>query len=287
MRNFNFLEENFTQSFNQWVNTFAKKTGSNVYSIYPQFGTGTFQIFNIERGFQVRLWECKLNDSVELHRQSQNSKSIRSFTIIFYLTPEFLLHKKSENNYQPINKIWNTVLLSNDAILDMQVLADEQIKICSINLSVEWLTQNLSKEFFNNLFEIIISGDKPICIFESSSNVEQKKIGELYNKISQKLLGNFFIHSCALYIINDFFTKLNLRNASSIINKNYNPVIFEIEKKLTNIKDAKLPSLKVLSEEFSMSESTLKRNFKKMYGKNISEYIKEKKGNSNEDLLDK
>ncbi len=271
------MEENFLESFPEWVKTFAVETQTNTFTLLPERGNGFFKIFNLEPGLQVRLWKFTVNENVFLQRHPQKSNTPCTFTIIFYLTPQVLLHKKGEHDYQPINKIWNTVFLSSNVALNMQVLRDQEVKICSINVTMEWLTKNLSTDFFSNLTKLITCAERQICIFESSSMGEQKKVSELYNINSQKLLGDFFIHSNALYVINDFFTKLNLRNITNgIINKNYNSVISEVEKRITSNTYKKLP-IQALSEEFSMSPSTLKRNFKKMYGKSISEYLKDHK----------
>ncbi len=116
--------------------------------------------------------------------------------------------------------------------------------------------------------------------FESATAAEYKMINEMFSINSQKLLGDFFIHSCTLCFINDFFTKLNLRNRDSILNKYYIPVIAEVEKRIASMPDDHQTTLKQLSKEFLMSPSTLKRNFKKMFGKNISEYLSEKKSSS-------
>ncbi|MBA2249014.1 MAG: helix-turn-helix transcriptional regulator [Chitinophagaceae bacterium] len=277
MKVFNFLEENFSQSFTQWVDTFAVETTHNNFRLLPELGTGNFKIFNIEPGLQVRLWECNLLETVTLHRLTQEIKRNRSFAIIFYLNPEAILQKKCGDNHQSINKIWNTVFLSSDAALDIDILPGKEVKICCINLSMEWLTTTLLKNNFEAVYKILIDGINPVCIFESAGNREIKKIAELYDEYSQKLLGEFFIHSWALYILNDFFTKLNSRDVKTILNQNFDPVMAELEKRIISPPGKKLHSLKKLSEEFSMSPSTIKRNFKKMFGKNITEYLREKK----------
>ncbi len=276
MKSFNFLEENFSHSFEQWVNMLAVKTGSNIYTIYPQLGNGTLQVFNIEPGLQVRLWNAVLKENVLFNRKPQTFDGGRSFTIMFYITPEAVLHKNSKDDFEPINKIWNTVLLSGNAALELQILAEREVKMCGINLSLEWAMKNLSENSFSNLFNTLIPAGNEILIFESATAAEYKMINEMFNINSQKLLGDFFIHSCTLCFLNDFFTKLNLRNRDSILKKYYFPVIAEVEKRIACMPDNHKTTLKQLSKEFLMSPSTLKRNFKKMFGKNISEYFRKK-----------
>jgi two-component system response regulator YesN len=56
-----------------------------------------------------------------------------------------------------------------------------------------------------------------------------------------------------------------------------NSVICEVEQYLNSHIKGKLPVLKALAQKFSISESTLKRQFKKRLGVNISNYFINKK----------
>lgn len=54
-------------------------------------------------------------------------------------------------------------------------------------------------------------------------------------------------------------------------------IIHRVEERLLDSLKGKCPSLKTLVGEFAMSESTLKRHFKAVYGKTIYDYYLEKK----------
>src|SRR5258708_19682421 len=67
----------------------------------------------------------------------------------------------------------------------------------------------------------------------------------------------------------------------------YVQTIRQVEQRLVQSLQDMLPSQKQLAKEFALSESTLKRHFKAIYGKTIYEYYLEKKMNLAKCLLQK
>jgi AraC-like DNA-binding protein len=106
---------------------------------------------------------------------------------------------------------------------------------------------------------------------------EKKLILELFHDSWKKSLGSFYIKTVLFKIISDFFYRIKERDSFSINKLNVDATIIEIEKYLCNSLREMLPNLKDLAEKFSLSESTLKRHFRKKYGVNMSTYFINKK----------
>jgi AraC-like DNA-binding protein len=68
------------------------------------------------------------------------------------------------------------------------------------------------------------------------------------------------------------FLKLK-REGFSTNNPCISTSVSQVEKYLSNHLTDHLPNLKDLAQKFSLSESTLKRHFKRIYGVNISTYF--------------
>jgi AraC-like DNA-binding protein len=90
-----------------------------------------------------------------------------------------------------------------------------------------------------------------------------------------------------LNLLTEFFLKIRNRVSTRRGTTLYHEEqIADAEKILMQNITSGLPDLKTLAAELSMSESTLKRYFKKIYGKNIYEYYLEKKMMHARTLLD-
>jgi len=109
-------------------------------------------------------------------------------------------------------------------------------------------------------------------------------VQELLNASWKKSFGSFYIKSSVLKIISNFFCKIKERKTFSL-NDSYFDTINKVEEYLNNHLTDTLPNLKDLAHQFAVSESTLKRHFKKRHGVNISTYFFRKKMEQAQDLI--
>ncbi len=114
-------------------------------------------------------------------------------------------------------------------------------------------------------------------LLDCMKSSEKKLVQELLDSSWKKSFGSFYIKSYVLKIISDFFCKIKDRETLSTNNHCLDASISEIEKHLTSHITGPLPDLKELAPRFSISESTLKRRFKKTYSVNMSTYFIQKK----------
>jgi AraC-like DNA-binding protein len=131
------------------------------------------------------------------------------------------------------------------------------------------------KTEFKALGDLIYTTSSSLLLFESMTTTEKKSIIELFDDSWKKSLGSFYIKTALLKIISDFFYRIKERESFSA--NTVDTVVIEVEKYLCNNLGGMLPNLKELGDKFCISESTLKRHFKKKYGVNMSTYFINKK----------
>jgi AraC-like DNA-binding protein len=286
----NYQENYSKKSFLDLIRVFGEPDEHNNLKLDPSAGTGSIQVLDIEEGLQIRIWDCNLHTELNLHRQQMDEPGQRTFTLVFYLTPESFKIESSAGFRGNISELWNTVFLSSDADLKLRIVPGKDLQCLSINFTSEWLENNLliDEDFKDHFIAQTIAEQKPFIIFESLTHNEELVINNLfYNKYHQAF-GRFFFRSKALNLLTEFFIKIKKRESAYAGASQYHETqIINAEKKIVDNIGEGLPDLKKMAHDLSMSESTLKRYFRKMYGKNIYQYYLEKKMQRARDLLDK
>jgi AraC-like DNA-binding protein len=176
------------------------------------------------------------------------------------------------------NLVWDTLFISASTNYKIYILPEQRSRCLGISFSKKWLINNVfgDSDEFDELRERF-NTTAQFSLVESMSVSEKKIIEELVENSWERPLGSFYIKSSVLNIVCDFFYKLkekedpNLAPASSIAS------LTKIEKYLSGQILSSLPNLKELSGKFNMSESTLKRHFKKRYKTTMSNYFNKKK----------
>lgn len=199
------------------------------------------------------------------------------FTLAFFLNIKGLQFADNGNFLQQ-NIIWDTVFISAVSDYKIHIAARARVHGLSISFSKRWLNNNLFEEniAFKNLKEKINTTDS-FSLLDSMNSSEKKLIQELLETSWKKYLGSFYIKSAVLKIICDFFYKLKEKQTFGMNALSPYTSIAEVEKYLCDHLLCPLPNLKDLAYKFSISESTLKRHFKKRYGVNMSTYYIQKK----------
>lgn len=271
-------------SFERLIDLFIKK--SKELSILDRsIGRGYLQIFELEAGLQVRFWDCCFSQEIETHSHVASELKNSYVTLAFFLDMQGVQFT-NRGTVLPENIIWDTVFISAVSDYKIHVAPGAVVRCMSISFSKKWLNNNVFKAstVFDKLREQIDTIES-FSILESMSLSEKKIIGELLDAFWQKPFGSFYIKSGVLKIIYDFFYKLKERHPLNIDNISPAVSIAAVEKYLCDHLSSPLPDLKHLAHEFAVSESTLKRHFKKRYGVNMSTYFIKRKMEYAQQLL--
>ncbi len=264
------------QACGSWVS-------SNEFQLNSQIGSGCIQSFTIEEGLSVRIWDCTLHSEVVL-QQEPTAPSARTFTLVYYITPESVLLEGVKQN--TVNRLWNTQLISSNANFSLRFLSGRAMRAITIDFSPNWLQTNILSDvdFRDHFFQQQVTNPEPLVICESTGSNEEQLIGQVFH---QSASGRIFLRARVLGLLTDFFQKIHNRISVQCGTTLYHEgQIADAARKLMDNLDGGLPDVKEMAAELSISESTLKRHFKKIHGKNIYEYFLEKKMIHARKLLD-
>jgi AraC-like DNA-binding protein len=262
--------------FNDLINLFKIKS-EHTFLLEPNVGKGYVQVFNLEKGLQARLWNFNFKEGIELYSDLNNGTEKSYFNLAFFLNMQGLEFSSLKVPVQQ-NDIWDTILISATSDYEISLSPGAKAHCLSLSFSDTWLNNNVlqDNEEFKRFKDLIYTSDC-LLLLESMTTSEKKLILELFHDSWKKSLGSFYIKTVLFKIISDFFYRIKERDSFSINKLNVDATIIEIEKYLCNNLREMLPNLKDLAEKFSLSESTLKRHFRKKYGVNMSTYFINKK----------
>jgi AraC-like DNA-binding protein len=284
-----YQEEYSKRSFYDLIRLLGEWNSETEIRLNKQAGEGTIQVLDIEEGLQIRIWDCTLATELIIHRKISANTSDKTFTLVYYLTPGSFILEDRPASAGTINRLWNTVFMTSDAEFRVKILPGMPMQCLSVNFTPAWLQKNIfiDIDFQDHFFQQEIMKTKPFVMFESISHNEELVIGNLFQNKYHPSFGKFFFRSKALNLLTEFFLRIHGRISSQQGSSLYHEEqIADAEKKLLANLNGGLPDIKKMAADLSISESTLKRYFKKTYGKNIYEYFLEKKMMHARKLLD-
>jgi len=172
------------------------------------------------------------------------------------------------------------VFCSEDASVSLTIEARRNIKVLELSFHIDWLTEHLST--FDpkvlRLTEQLVKKKLPTVLLESCAPGEYLTLSDLHNVIMGEAPGLLYVRSKVYLLLGEFFGKVITRDEKELLDGHlhFNEVI-NAETILLQYLRSPLPRISAIARKVALSESTLKRSFKMMYGKNIYEYYLEKK----------
>jgi len=244
-------------------------------------GHGQIQQINLENGLVLRAWDFTFEERVQLKRKVEETNQRSRFGLLYILTPE-TLHIKSSDIQKPVrvHGLRNTVFCSEDASVSLTIEARRNIKVLELSFHIDWLTEHLST--FDpkvlRLTEQLVKKKLPTVLLESCAPGEYLTLSDLHNVIMGEAPGLLYVRSKVYLLLGEFFGKVITRDEKELLDGHlhFNEVI-NAETILLQYLRSPLPRISAIARKVALSESTLKRSFKMMYGKNIYEYYLEKK----------
>lgn len=242
-----------------------------------EMGIGNIRFIRIEPGLQLRLWDCLFTNGHGILRHANYEiTSGRNFTLIYFMTPESVALEECQQSSAVINEVWNIAWMSSDAIFRAQLLPAKPFRCISISFSAEWWQKNVLADIALNKPGLV--SPEPFVFFESQSAVERRVNESLLEHADKKEFGKFFWRSGVLNLVTAFFMRM-AESSSWESHANYpqSEKIAAIQQKLLESIYNGLPDIRTMARQVSVSESKLKRHFRKVYGENIYSYYQEKR----------
>jgi len=282
MIEFNFIIGTFEDAVEQITRWAGSKPHNNVMHFDEKGGKGYLLITELEKGFFVRAWNYKLKEDTKFKIKSADHNYPAMFMINYLLMPESFLLEAGNTWPEKIKRVGtlnSIVLSSSHSEFSFIVKAGQQARALDICFTLEWLLQQFPAKK-NEEVRLALSkkNDHEPVFFETFSIDDYKVISEILEKIADYDWDTIFLKSRVLTLMNELINNILSGNKEGHEKAPvYMPGMIEVEKKLNSILHEKLPNLKVIAKDFSISESTLKRQFKQVYGKSIYEYYLHKK----------
>jgi AraC-like DNA-binding protein len=244
-------------------------------------GYDSFDIIDFDCGLSIKIIDCNLKDAARFDLDLSTDHFKLPFSLSYFITPDAFLIEDGSQKRIPLNNIWNTVFTVGAVNLKYDIIPNKAAKHISILFTKEWIeaeTINMQERQKKFVYELLNS-ERPAYFCESYNEEERKIASAIFDKFTVNKQSSLFYKSRIITLIDEFISKSSKRLAlyDSTDKFKYEPVIRQVAAELLNSLDNSLPTLKTISRKYALSESTLKRNFKVIYGKNISEFYLEKK----------
>ncbi|MDH6303352.1 AraC-like DNA-binding protein [Parabacteroides sp. PF5-5] len=263
----------------EWLKSIARFFDSSIdgnkICINPARGKGYFEAFRLEKGLDMVMTDITLNKDVYVHRQKSENKGI----IIKYLihTPSsFSVVKDEEEKHVITDGIYVSTSHSFDT---NYIKAGYRFQVLSFHLSPDWIEQNHSDDslilnktttvhpffIFEKMTATILQLAKNLfTTYESNSPYKRLLFGAISTELLAKTLSIF-----------DYRKNTPLKEV--IKNQQDINLLLEIREKLTKNFVEGCPTIQSISEEFGISPTKLKSNFKVFYGKSIFQYFQQER----------
>jgi AraC-like DNA-binding protein len=245
-------------------------------------GSGEIRGFPLEEGLFLRSAQLHFNQDTEIVRLPRQPDGQLLFVLCYLLTPGSLkLVRHVTRSVLPCTQPGNTFLYSNATPLAVQVPEGIPSRTIELIFSREWLyAQFPDMEEQLKYLENRLEQEGPSAILTSKTpTVDEQLIGEIKNELDKPRCNGLALRARVLLLLTSSISHWPGRTITRTpVRKSWHiQTIRQVEHRLVQSLEDMLPSQKQLAREFAMSESTLKRHFKAVYGKTIYDYYLEKK----------
>ena len=253
---------------------------NNTMHIPQHRGSGLIKSIYLEEGLYLRYTRLRYYEDIEIIRLSRTPDSEIIYALCFLLTPTSLRLVKPIFPSSPVTGYPSNVFItSNNSRLSGQIPEGVLSHTIELLFSKEWLYTHLA-----GMEEKILSitgsleGEGPV-IAETTQPADDYLLSEIEFELHKPLFNLLTVRSRTLMVMANIINRIPGRNNPLLpaTEAPYVQTIRQVEQRLVHSLEDMLPSQKQLAKEFALSESTLKRHFKAIYGKTMYEYYLEKK----------
>ena len=256
--------------------------GNTLIRFSGDIGRGQIKKWHLDSGLYMRVWDLHLLKPVELIKEALPVYIANNgFSLLCVHTPESV-DLKSINQHQQFNKIRERqfVLVPDSVNAGLHMHPQGPVQLIEFTISAYWLKQQPGyvhvAQYFNE--GIMDENGMPVLI-ESLAAKTGQLAGKLIDSINERNTdaGNLLLVATAM--IKDFLTAVS-REETDKTSGNidlYYEKVKEAESILLSYIQKSPPRMGIIAKMVALSESTLKRYFKLIYGKSIYEYYLNKK----------
>jgi AraC-like DNA-binding protein len=238
---------------------------------------GQVKKWHLDAGLHMRVWNLVFSEPVALRKQAVPLYINNSgYSLLCILSPESVT-LKSVNHHQQINKVRerNMVLAPETVNADLQIGATLPVQLIDFQIAPYWFRKQPGYVHVSKYFdERVVEHDGLPVLIEPCVKKNKLIAGKLFSHAASNNTNVSELLSLSGFLITDFLDRLTNTGSSttcSHINMYYDKVV-EAEGILLTYLHTSLPRLENVAQQVALSESTLKRYFKLIFGKSIYEY---------------
>jgi len=254
----------------------------NTITIAEPVGKGSISHARMEEGLHLRVWDFNVHKKFTIKKIPGTAYGEKIFHIAYLLNPEALSVKiTGMDQSMQVQAGMNILFVSNDIDIEVEVDIAKGLQALDISFSSTWLEnsfEHVAKDY-DSFIHHLIHCKAPTIFFESTTTLEDRLLSKVHQSLSGGIQNLLRLKAGAFSLLSDFFSKIErypLRNP--VIKKNlHHDKMMEVEQLLHAHLEKKLPGMDAIARQNALSESSLKRSFKDMFGKGIYEYYLELK----------
>ena len=280
---YNFSEIDSKESFSKLGISLGGQTVNNLIQLPDESGEGLIRKIDFEPGLHIRTWDFKLNRAFVLQRVAEkNSQPGTAFTIVYVLSNDTVsLHTPSLKKDILLHGNMNILLLANNIDIDFKFEAGNEVKAVDISMGSGWIKNQFTEA--DPQYDCFLAGiknnNKPVVYVQPGSSTEYRTVIDLHTHAFSGTKGKLYLKAKTLSLVSDFLNRAFSSVPHELIDNNvlHQDKMLMVEKILDDHIEKDLPSIELIARQAALSESTLKRHFKSMFGKSIYEYYLQKK----------
>lgn len=278
------------QDFEQFAKELnGEVIGKDVLQLSGGLATGLVKKERVEPGCCLRAWNMVFNHPIELFKPANHSDH-KTFTVVYVLTPGSC-RLKSIGGHEQFNQTEtrNSLLVRNDIDLRYDIVPSQPVQVIEISVTGFWLAQQFQRAGLplDNLLDRMREKENPLILSNICTTSVINHVNTLFDSLIHTEHDPMQIAHLSISLVLDFLNKtLNSRVPQAPGNNDTHFIkVMEAEAILQAHLQRNLPNVNAIAQQVSLSESTLKRHFKIIFGKSLYGYYLEKKMNLAKTIL--
>jgi AraC-like DNA-binding protein len=227
----------------------------------------------LDDGIWIRKWKLTVFQKINLHKLPVPAGGEIKFNLLYFLNPSLFNLKKNLKKL-PVNSHHNNMFLSNEVVMDFNVVPKQPFYVMDIAFTASWLLQQFddADPAFKMVLHQYVTRNAKTILMEPCNAEEYQTLHELEVSMQAGKDDVLFIRSRIYKLICSFFNKVFVRKEASSIQcvVHYDQIGLAESMIMENLETP--PKMETIARKVNMSVSSLLRQFKAMYGKSIHEY---------------
>ncbi|MFT3934184.1 MAG: AraC family transcriptional regulator [Chitinophagaceae bacterium] len=254
-------------------------------------GRGILQRWQIDTEIFFLCWQFTLNKKLIVHKTAMPPDTENNaITLLYVLQGDISAGEQIKGSSYRVKHDKTILVLANNSDFQFEIPAESTVKTICISIGTNWLKKELanSGKFYEQYFTTLYKKASAGPLLFNCTIEELQLLNDLEKYISNAERNLLPLKAQAFLLISSFFLRFTQGIAPGMENQKvlYYDQVMVVEKILHAHLEKKLPELPVIAKQLAISVSTLKRHFKKFFGKNIYEHYLDLKMNYARKLLE-